>query len=84
MEIDLLGPGGRAKILSAVLLSLQEQEYNLNLMKLANGADDHETVPGESFSYGKRLEDLAAAQKRVLNFADENEVKGLRRLTDGN
>lgn len=83
MTVDLLGPAGRAKILSRILLSLQEQEYELTVMKEANGAGDHETVPGENFSYATRLEDLRKAQERVLASADQSVVNGLRRLTDG-
>jgi hypothetical protein len=83
MSIDLLGSAGRIKVLSSVLVSLQEQEYNLALMQVANDADDHETVPGENFTYGKRLEDLRLSQKRLFDSADAEVVSGLRRLTDG-
>lgn len=81
--IDLLGAAGRARILSQMLVSLQEQEYDLRLAQLANGADDYETVPGQDYTYGTRLAELAAAQKRLVESADENVVNGLRRLTDG-
>lgn len=81
--VDLLGPAGRARILSQMLVSLQEQEYDLRLTQLANNAEDYETVPGQDYAYGTRLAELRDAQKRLLESADENVVNGLRRLTNG-
>ena len=80
---DLLGSAGRSKVLFRVLLSLQEQEYELMLMQRVNQAEASEQVPGQAFAYCQRLDDLAAAQRRVLEFADKDVVDGLRRLTDG-
>ena len=78
MKNDLLSDGVKVRILADLLMPLQEEEYQLSLLRTANNADDEELVPGQDFTYGERLSDLADAQERLLSAADETIVNQLR------
>ena len=83
MSMDVLGAGGKARVLAGLLSSLQEQEYRLALLQDANGSSDDAVVPGEKYKYGERLTELREAQERLTDSADPEVLSELRRLSDG-
>ena len=78
MKNDLLSDAVKARILAGLLMPLQEEEYQLLLLRTANDADGDEMVPGQDFTYTERLNELTDAQERLLSAADETIVNQLR------
>ena len=75
---NLLSDAAKVRILADLLVPLQEEEYQLKLLQVANSADGDEMVPGQDFTYAERLTDLTDAQGRLLSAADETIVNQLR------
>lgn len=79
----MLTDATKARVLGNLILPLQEEEYQLRLLREANGSDDGDVVPGQDYTYADRLSDLAGAQERLLSAADDRIVERLRGFRNG-
>lgn len=65
-EIDTLGATGRAQIVARMLATIQSQRFELDIMQVANAADEDDPLPGsEGQTYGTRRADLDDSERRI-------------------
>ena len=81
--IGLLDEDAKARILAGLLVPLQEEQYQLGLLRAANGSKRDDTVPGQNFTYAERLAELGDAEERLLAAAEDTIVERLRGFQNG-